>query len=108
MAEKFIEWSDNRFHPLSLHTIISFVSFYWHTKSFERAMWSYRSQTSIIGGALPALPLSLSKPVGFSAFPLELAALPRSWAEHLFPNMVFYASHDKVNLASRYDYAYTC
>src|SRR6266511_1159575 len=63
MGEKFIEWSDNRFNPLSLDTIISFVSFYWHTKSYGRAMWSYRSLTSIIGGALPAFPLSLSKPV---------------------------------------------
>ena len=98
MGEKFVEWSDNRFNPLSLDTIISFVSFYWHTKSYGRAMWSYRSLTSGIGGALPAFPLSLSKPVGFSAFPIEMAILPRSWSQHLFPNIVFYASHEKVSL----------
>jgi microsomal epoxide hydrolase len=95
MGEKFIEWSDNRFDPLPLDTIISFVSFYWYTKSYGRAMWSYRSLTSIVGGALPEFPLSLSKPFGYSAFPVEIAALPQAWAEYLFPNLVFYSSHEK-------------
>ncbi|KAK3360630.1 Alpha/Beta hydrolase protein [Lasiosphaeria hispida] len=93
MGEKFVEWSDNR-DPLTLDTILSLVSFYWLTNSFGRAMWSYRSLTSIIGGPLPTMPTSLIKPFGYSAFPVEIATLPESWAEYLFPNLVFYKRHE--------------
>ncbi|KAK4182769.1 putative epoxide hydrolase [Podospora australis] len=94
MGEKFIEWSDNR-KPLSLDTILSMVSYYWYTKSYGRSLWAYRSLTRIVGGALPDQPISLTKPFGFSAFPVEIATLPRSWADHLFPNLVFYGVQDE-------------
>ncbi|KAK3985821.1 putative epoxide hydrolase [Cladorrhinum sp. PSN332] len=94
MGEKFIEWSDNvNATPLSLRTILSTVSLYWFTDTYVRAMWSYRVLTSVVGGTLPAVPTSFTKPFGYSAFPVEIATLPESWAEHLFPNLVFYNSH---------------
>ncbi|KAK3681711.1 Alpha/Beta hydrolase protein [Podospora appendiculata] len=94
MGEKFIEWSDNR-TPLPLDTILSFVSFYWHTKSFGRAMWSYRALTPTIGQGLPPIPLSLTKPFGFSSFRQEMASLPRGFAEVIFgKSLVFYKAHD--------------
>ncbi|KXX78196.1 putative epoxide hydrolase [Madurella mycetomatis] len=93
MGEKFIEWSDNR-KPLSVDTILSFVSLYWFTDSYGRAMWAYRELMGEVGGTFPTLPLSLTKPFGFSSFAIEIAALPRSWAEYLFPNLVLYRSHD--------------
>lgn len=96
MGEKFIEWSDNvGSTPLSLDTIISMVSLYWFTDTYARAMWSYRVLTSVVGGTLPTVPTSYTKPFGYSAFQVEIATLPQSWAEHLFPNLVFYNSHDK-------------
>lgn len=97
MGEKFIEWSDNR-NPLPLDTILSMVSFYWHTKSFGRSLWPYRSLTSVIGAPLPEFPFSLTKPFGYSALPVEIARLPQPWAEHLFPNLVFYKLHERVSL----------
>ncbi|KAH6856395.1 Alpha/Beta hydrolase protein [Chaetomium sp. MPI-CAGE-AT-0009] len=89
MGEKFIEWSDNRF-PLSLNTILSLTSFYWFTNSFGRGLWAYSFDTSRI-----PVPFSLTKPFGYSSYPIEVAALPRAWAEHLYPNLVFYRTHDK-------------
>jgi microsomal epoxide hydrolase len=89
MGEKFIEWSDNRF-PLSLNTILSMTSFYWFTNSFGRGLWGYSFDTSRI-----PVPFSLTKPFGYSSYPIEIAALPKAWAEHLYPNLVFYRTHDK-------------
>lgn len=95
MGEKFVEWSDNRF-PISLNTILSLTSFYWFTESFGRGMWAYRELMGIVGGGIPVLPLSLTKPFGYSSFHTEISAFPRAWAEHLFPNLVLYKAHDKV------------
>src|SRR5689334_21865915 len=95
MSEKFIEWSDNRY-PIPLNTILSITSFYWFTNSFERALWPYRLQTSMAGSAPDFLKISLTKPFGYSWYRSEITVLPRTWAEHLFPNLVFHKTHDKV------------
>ncbi|KAK5657376.1 hypothetical protein OQA88_2946 [Cercophora sp. LCS_1] len=93
VGEKLIEWSDA--HVLvSLETILTHVSFHWYTGSFGRSMWAYRSLFKSVGGPLPAPVISLEKPLGYSNFPDELAALPQSWAEHYFPNLVYYNKHD--------------
>ncbi|KAK3294619.1 Alpha/Beta hydrolase protein [Chaetomium fimeti] len=94
MGEKFIEWSDNRF-PLSLNTILSLTSFYWFTNSFGRGLWAYSFETSRI-----PVPFSSTKPFGYSAYPLEVTAFPKAWAEHLYPNLVLYRTHDKVSQES--------
>lgn len=98
MGEKFIEWSDNT-NPLSLDTILSHVSFYWFTDSYSRSMWAYRHLTSVVGGALPPMPMSTTKPFGYSAFAVELATVPQAWAEYLFPNLVFFSKHTQVCLS---------
>ncbi|KAK4202089.1 putative epoxide hydrolase [Triangularia verruculosa] len=96
MGEKLIEWSDNRHSPFpSIDTILSFVSYYWLTNSYARSMWAYTELTSVVGGELPAYNPSLTKPMGYSCFPVEIATLPESWARALFPNMVFYGVHEK-------------
>lgn len=95
MGEKFIEWSDNRF-PLPLNTILSLTSFYWFTNSFGRGMWAY----SFAVNRIP-VPFSLTKPFGYSSYHNEVAAFPRAWAEHLYPNLVLYKAHDKVSQSQR-------
>lgn len=96
MGEKFVEWSDNRY-PIPLKTIQTMTSFYWFTNSFGRAMWAYRSLVTAVGSPVPTLPLSLTKPFGYSSFLVDIAALPRAWAEHLLPNLVLYKAHDKAS-----------
>jgi hypothetical protein len=96
MGEKFIEWSDNRY-PIALNTILSMTSFYWFTESYGRAMWAYRTLMGVIGGSFPTLPFSTTKPFGYSAYHVELGVLPKSWAEHLFSNLAYHKSHDKVS-----------
>ncbi|KAK4661107.1 uncharacterized protein QC763_001380 [Podospora pseudopauciseta] len=96
MGEKLIEWSDNRHSPFpSIDTILSFVSYYWLTNSYARSMWAYSELTSVVGGELPPYNPSLTKPMGYSCFPVEIATLPESWARELFPNLVFYGVHEK-------------
>ena len=106
MGEKFIEWSDNRY-PLSLNAILAQVSFYWFTDSYSRSMWAYRALTRVVGGPLPPMPMSMTKPFGFSAFPVELATVPQAWARHLFPNLVFYGKPGKVGLSHPSNYPTT-
>ncbi|KAK0611672.1 Alpha/Beta hydrolase protein [Immersiella caudata] len=93
IGEKLIEWSDYRAPP-SIESIITHASFYWYTGSFGRSMWAYRSLFKSVGGPLPAPVISLTKPLGYSNFPDELTALPQTWAEHYFPNLVYYNKHD--------------
>lgn len=60
-------------------------------------MWPYRFLTGHVGAPIPAMPFSPSKPFGYSSFPREQSAVPRRWAETLFPNLVFFAEHDVVS-----------
>ncbi|KAB5518024.1 Alpha/Beta hydrolase protein [Coniochaeta sp. 2T2.1] len=93
VGEKFIQWADPR-APLSLDTILASVTFYWLTDTFPRSMWPYRFLTGHVGAPIPAMPFSDTKPFGFSSFPREQSALPRRWAEELFPNLVFFREHE--------------
>ncbi|KAH6635127.1 Alpha/Beta hydrolase protein [Chaetomium sp. MPI-SDFR-AT-0129] len=90
MGEKFQEWSDTRY-PVPLNTILSVVSYYWYTNSFGRAIWAYSPNGTIF----PSVPST--KPFGYSSYPSEIMALPRSWAEKLFPTLVLYKQHDKAS-----------
>jgi hypothetical protein len=42
-------------------------------------------------------PVSKEKPLGYSWFPYDLVVFPQSWAQEVYPNMVFYKSHSKVS-----------
>ncbi|KAK0649065.1 Alpha/Beta hydrolase protein [Cercophora newfieldiana] len=63
--------------------------YYWFTESYGRALWAYRALARVIGGPLPPMPMSKTKPFGFSA------TVPLPWAEFLFPNLVFYGPHER-------------
>ena len=40
-------------------------------------------------------PPEVSLPVGFTAFPGEIFAAPRSWVEKAYPNLTYYNEVDK-------------
>ena len=101
MGEKFIEWSDNRpegSSPLSLDTILDGVSLYWFSGCFGRTMWSYRSLVPEIGATAVVQESndpSAQKPFGYSAFPVEIGTLPKTWGKKLFgERLVYYKEHE--------------
>jgi microsomal epoxide hydrolase len=73
------------------------VTFYWVTDTLPRSMWPYRVLTGIVGAPIPAMPFSLTKPFGFSSFPIEQSVVPQKWAEQLFPNLVLFSKHSIVS-----------
>ncbi|KAJ5614431.1 hypothetical protein N7528_008085 [Penicillium herquei] len=92
VGEKFLEWVDD---PLSPEHILESITLYWLTETFPRAIYTYRQNYPP-----PPIPAAnnprwyVKKPMGFSAFPRELAPLPRSWIETT-GNLVFWANHPK-------------
>ncbi|CCF35757.1 epoxide hydrolase [Colletotrichum higginsianum] len=95
IGEKFLEWPDSRY-PLTLDTILTMVSFYWYTDTFQRSMYPYRALAgSAAADEIFSVPTSKEKPFGYSVFPAENILLPKAWAEKAYPNLVFYKRNDK-------------
>ena len=75
--------------------IVDNITLYWLTgtgASAARAYWeSGRAQTLAAGQAPP----EVSLPVGFTTFPGEVFAAPRSWVENSYPNVTYFNEVDK-------------
>jgi microsomal epoxide hydrolase len=84
IGEKFLAWSDPTTTP-SLHTIVADITLYWLTGCFPTSIYTYRETKEL---------LYVSKPVGYSYFPYELAPVPRAWAEKT-GKLVFYKEHEQ-------------
>lgn len=83
-----------------MDTVLTLVSFYWYTDTFPRSLYPYRAlANSVSTGGLVNVPTSKEKPFGYSVFPAENLVLPESWAEQIYPNMVYYQRNEKVSLA---------
>jgi pimeloyl-ACP methyl ester carboxylesterase len=80
---------------LTREHILDNVTLYWLTgtgASAARAYWeSGRAQALAAGQAPP----EVSVPVGFSTFPGEVVAAPRSWAEAVYPTLTYFNEVDK-------------
>ncbi|KAK9561076.1 hypothetical protein V6Z88_000851 [Aspergillus fumigatus] len=92
VGEKFLDWVDE---PLPLETILDFVSLYWFTETYPRAIYFYRED-------FPHRKFSselstrwfIHKPFGYSYFPMELYPAPRSWVATT-GNLIFFRDHQK-------------
>jgi pimeloyl-ACP methyl ester carboxylesterase len=75
--------------------ILDNITLYWLTgtgTSAARAYWeSGRAQAVAAGQAPP----DVSLPVGFTTFPGEVFAAPRSWVENSYPNVTYFNKVDK-------------
>jgi len=75
--------------------ILDNITLYWLTgtgASAARAYWeSGRAQALAAGQAPPPLQV----PVGFTTFPDEIFAAPRSWVEQSYPNLNYFNEADK-------------
>lgn len=90
IGEKFLDWVDE---PLTLDQILDSVSLYWLTETFPRAIYPYRQFFGPTPEAI-ALKHHVSKPLGYSWFPKEIAPIPKSWVATT-GNLVWHKQHEK-------------
>jgi pimeloyl-ACP methyl ester carboxylesterase len=75
--------------------ILDNVTLYWLTgtgASAARSYWEGGQATARMAGQAPP-PVSI--PVGFTTFPGEIVAAPRSWVEQAYPTLTYYNKVDK-------------
>ena len=75
--------------------IVDNITLYWLTgtgASAARAYWETGRAAALAAGQAPA---DVSLPVGFTTFPGELFAAPRSWVEKVYPNLVYFNEVEK-------------
>src|SRR5207244_10851504 len=82
---------------LTRDRILDNMTLYWLTSTATSAARLYWEETQSIGAALASgqKPPKLSLPVGFTVFPSEIIQAPRSWAEKVYPNLIYFHQADK-------------
>jgi pimeloyl-ACP methyl ester carboxylesterase len=75
--------------------VLDNITLYWLTATGASAARSYweggRAATLAAGKALPAVKI----PVGFTTFPGEIFRAPRSWAEKVYPTLIYFNEVEK-------------
>ena len=75
--------------------ILDNITLYWLTgtgASAARSYWESGQATARAAGHAPA---PVSVPVGFTTFPGEIVATPRSWVEQAYPTLTYFNKVDK-------------
>jgi pimeloyl-ACP methyl ester carboxylesterase len=82
---------------LTRDRILDNMTLYCLTGTAASAARLYWEETQSIGAALASgqKPPKLSLPVGFTVFPSEIIQAPRSWAEKVYPNLIYFHEADK-------------
>jgi pimeloyl-ACP methyl ester carboxylesterase len=75
--------------------ILDNVSVYWLTATGASAARSYWENGQAQARTAGQTPPPVTVPVGFTAFPGEIAVTPRSWAEQAYPTLTYYNKADK-------------
>jgi pimeloyl-ACP methyl ester carboxylesterase len=82
---------------LTRDTIIDNITLYWLTgtgASAARWYWEY-GQVLAAASASGAAPPPVAVPVGFTTFPGEIWAAPRSWVEKIYPGLAYFNEVDR-------------
>jgi pimeloyl-ACP methyl ester carboxylesterase len=93
--QHFYNVTDNRGNPedaLSFDDMLNEITLYWLTNSAASSARFYLEQREQV--AKPNLG-SVELPVGCSIFPRDVYQAPRSWAERLFPNLMYWNELDR-------------
>jgi pimeloyl-ACP methyl ester carboxylesterase len=80
---------------LTRETIVDNITLYWLTgtgASAARWYWEFGQFLAKVGGNAPPPVLV---PVGFTTFPGELWAAPRSWVEAVYPGLAYFNAVDR-------------
>ena len=82
---------------LTRENIVDNITLYWLTRtgtSAARAYWE-SVQTPAAAGAAGGAPPPVKVPVGFTTFPGEVFAAPRSWVETVYPGLAYFNEVDR-------------
>jgi pimeloyl-ACP methyl ester carboxylesterase len=80
---------------LTRESIVDNITLYWMTgtgASAARWYWEFGQATARAAGQAPP---PVSVPVGFTTFPGEIWAAPRSWVETVYPGVAYFNEVDK-------------
>ena len=82
---------------LTRDTIVDNITLYWLTGTGAAAARSYWEDGRALAAALASgqPPPAVSVPVGFTTFPGEIWATPRSWAEAVYPGLAYFNEVDR-------------
>jgi pimeloyl-ACP methyl ester carboxylesterase len=82
---------------LTRDRIVDNISLYWLTNTATSAARLYWENARSIAAAIAGgqKPPELSLPVAFTVFPGEIFQAPRSWAEKVYPNLIYFNEVDK-------------
>ena len=77
--------------------ILDNITLYWLTGTAASAARSYWEDARALAAALASgqPPPAVSVPVGFTTFPGEIWASPRSWVEAVYPDLAYFNEADK-------------
>jgi pimeloyl-ACP methyl ester carboxylesterase len=82
---------------LTRDNVLDNVTLYWLTRTAASAARSYwedaRALAAALGSGQP--PPAVTVPVGFTTFPGELWAAPRSWVEAVYPGLAYFNEVDR-------------
>jgi pimeloyl-ACP methyl ester carboxylesterase len=82
---------------LTRETIVDNVTLYWLTGTAASAARSYWEDARALAAALASgqPPPAVTVPVGFTTFPGEIWASPRSWVEAVYPDLSYFNEVDR-------------
>jgi pimeloyl-ACP methyl ester carboxylesterase len=77
---------------LTRDRVLDNMTLYWLTNTATSSARLYWEQFRVIFGSITSgeKPPELSLPVAFTVFPGEIFQAPRSWAEDVYPNLVYF------------------
>jgi pimeloyl-ACP methyl ester carboxylesterase len=75
--------------------VLDNITLYWLTGTGTSAARSYWESGQATARAAGQAPPPVSIPVGFTTFPGEIVATPRSWVEQAYPTLIYFNKVDK-------------
>jgi pimeloyl-ACP methyl ester carboxylesterase len=80
---------------LTRDRILDNITLYWLTSSATSAARMYWESQRSAAATGRQVPPEVSLPVAFTVFPGEIFQAPRSWAEKVYPNLIYFNEADR-------------
>jgi pimeloyl-ACP methyl ester carboxylesterase len=93
ISRAFVE--DSPSGNLTKDHILDNITLYWLTGTGASAARSYWESGQAVARAAGQAPPPVSVPVGFTTFPGEIVAVPRSWVQQAYPTLTYYNKVDR-------------